>query len=212
MTLKITEIFQSVQGEGPHTGRIAVFVRLGMCNFRCSWCDTTYSFDNFRDMTEDEILSEISKYASKYVIITGGEPFLQDLTLLLQKLKAAGYFVACETNGSLAPDYLEYFDLVVISPKGPSAGQYKNSVDKVVEKSRAPVLKIVIANDGDIKFAQQLYERFREIPFYAQLEWSLASSEKERLVEKMKQYNEWVNDVHIRVQEHKVIFGERPGV
>lgn len=212
MTLKITEIFQSVQGEGPHAGKIAIFIRLGMCNYRCSWCDTTYSFDNYKEMTEDEILSKISQYTSKYVIITGGEPFLQDLTTLLQKLKAAEYFLACETNGSLAPDYLRYFDLVVISPKGPSAGQYGNSVDKILEKSRFPILKIVIACDGDIEFARRIYHRFSKIPLYAQLEWSLPPSEKEKLVEKMKQHTEWINDIHIRVQEHKVIFGERPGV
>ncbi len=212
MALKITEIFQSVQGEGPHTGKIAIFIRLGMCNYRCSWCDTTYSFENFKDMSEDEILSKISKYSSRYVIITGGEPFLQDLTELLQKLKAAGYFVSCETNGSLAPDYLRHFDLVVISPKGPSAGQYGNSVEKILEKSRFPVLKIIIANEGDIEFAKLLYRRFNQIPFYAQLEWSLTPPEKERLVEKMKEHTEWIDDIHIRIQEHKVIFGERPGV
>lgn len=118
----IVEIFHSVQGEGFRAGIPHVFVRFGKCNLRCEWCDT--DFDTYTEMTGRQILNEVSKYASKDLIFTGGEPMLNDLWPLNRLLKARGYHLSIESNGTIEiPESL--IDWICISPKDQ---MYPNSV------------------------------------------------------------------------------------
>lgn len=113
--MKVNEIFYSVQGEGRYTGTPAVFVRFASCNLNCWFCDT--EFHSFTEMSEDEIVAEASKYASRYVVITGGEPTLQITASLTAKLHAVGFFIMLETNGTRAlPEGCEV-DWITCSPK-----------------------------------------------------------------------------------------------
>ena len=108
------EIFYSVQGEGLYTGRPAVFLRLAHCNLSCSWCDTKYTWDwrtydplkQIINIPLGEIQTQILKYGCKYLVVTGGEPMIQQkqLILLLQDFKSRGYFIEVETNGTILPD------------------------------------------------------------------------------------------------------------
>jgi len=113
--LKINEIFYSIQGEGRNTGIPMVFIRLAGCNLRCSFCDTAYASEGGRKMSGREIVDEVRKYKSKWVCITGGEPFLQDLTSLVNLLKIEGLNIHIESNGTvfqpINPDWL------TVSPK-----------------------------------------------------------------------------------------------
>ncbi len=95
---KINEIFYSLQGEGFFTGTAAVFLRFAGCNRRCSFCDT--DFANGIDMSAEEIVEAISKYPSRHLVITGGEPTLQLDCDLLRAIKAEHFFIQIETNGS----------------------------------------------------------------------------------------------------------------
>jgi organic radical activating enzyme len=97
-TYRINEIFCSLQGEGFHTGTAVVFLRFSGCNRACSFCDT--DFARYTEMTAAEIVSAVSSYAPRHLIITGGEPTLQLDDALVSALKAAGFFVQIETNGS----------------------------------------------------------------------------------------------------------------
>ena len=93
----IVEIFESLQGEGFNTGMPAIFVRLGKCNLACPWCDTNY--EEYEKWTVDAILRQVQSYQAKQVIITGGEPTMYaNLNILLDALKAQGYWLAIETN------------------------------------------------------------------------------------------------------------------
>lgn len=113
--MKVNEIFYSVQGEGRYTGTPAVFVRFAGCNLNCWFCDT--EFHSFTEMSEDEIVAEASKYTSRYVVITGGEPTLQLTASLTAKLHTAGFFIMLETNGTRAlPEGCEV-DWITCSPK-----------------------------------------------------------------------------------------------
>lgn len=98
--MRINEIFYSIQGEGRYTGTPAVFVRFAGCNLRCSFCDT--EFESYTEMTEDEIVSAVTRYPAQHVILTGGEPTLQLTTSLLQKLNGEDChrIVHIETNGT----------------------------------------------------------------------------------------------------------------
>lgn len=95
---KINEIFYSLQGEGYHVGTPAVFIRFSGCNLRCPFCDTAH--EDGRMMTDREILDEISKYPSRHVVLTGGEPSLFIDSDFVQSLHGQGRYVAVETNGT----------------------------------------------------------------------------------------------------------------
>lgn len=96
--MKVNEIFYSIQGEGHYTGHPAVFVRFAGCNLRCSFCDT--EFESYTEMTIDEIVSEVCKYPTKRVILTGGEPTLQITSELLKQFEYSHRCVHIETNGT----------------------------------------------------------------------------------------------------------------
>ena len=107
------EIFHSVQGEGFHSGIPHVFVRFGNCNLRCEWCDT--DFLSFDEMSLDSIESEILSYDCDRVIFTGGEPAMQDLASIGNRLKDHGISLSIETNGTIPIDPV--IDWICVSPK-----------------------------------------------------------------------------------------------
>ncbi len=112
-TYRINEIFYSLQGEGYYTGTPAVFLRFSGCNRKCSFCDTDHSGGS--SMTADEIAEACAAYPSRHLVATGGEPLLQLDSDLLRALKARGFYVQIETNGSLpAPPEVDW---VTCSPK-----------------------------------------------------------------------------------------------
>ena len=97
----MNEIFYSIQGESSYAGHPCVFVRLTGCNLRCTYCDTTYAYDEGEETAIDEIIKKIQTYDCKLVEITGGEPLIQDETPeLIKQLVDRGFKVLLETNGS----------------------------------------------------------------------------------------------------------------
>ncbi|MBF0520082.1 MAG: radical SAM protein [Nitrospirae bacterium] len=107
-TLKVCEIFTSIQGESSYAGVPCVFVRLTGCNLRCSYCDTVYAYSGGYELTISEIIAEVKKSGIKLVEITGGEPLLQDNSAsLIDALIAEGFTILIETNGSISLKALE---------------------------------------------------------------------------------------------------------
>ena len=109
----VNELFYSLQGEGYYTGTPAVFLRFSGCNRACSFCDT----DHFSgtEMSAEEIADACAEYPARHVVVTGGEPLLQLDDVLLRALKARGFYVQIETNGSLpVPTGVDW---VTCSPK-----------------------------------------------------------------------------------------------
>lgn len=131
---QVAEIFDTLQGEGPFTGRPAVFVRLTGCPLRCWFCDTQWDDENDPQMTASEITSAVVQAAGSYmtslVVITGGEPTRFDLAPLITSLKHAGYEVQIETAGVYWQECLSQAGVtVVVSPKaGNVANEYKSKV------------------------------------------------------------------------------------
>lgn len=103
-TLQVHSIFHTIQGEGPFTGTPAVFVRLAGCNLQCPGCDTDYTSTR-TEMTAASITEQVLDMAgtAKLVVITGGEPFRQNLYELIQKLCSRHFTVQVETNGTMEP-------------------------------------------------------------------------------------------------------------
>ena len=113
----IVEIFNSVQGEGHHTGTPSIFIRFGGCNLKCSWCDT--EFDVWEKMTITKIMDTLEQWPTKRIVYTGGEPAIQDLRPLSDELHSIGYNIAIETNGTVElKDGI--VDWICVSPKAES--------------------------------------------------------------------------------------------
>lgn len=111
--MKINEVFYSLQGEGYNVGTPAVFVRFSGCNLKCDFCDTDHM--SGVEMSEEEIVEEVCKYPSDFVVLTGGEPSLQLTETLIGKLHSAGKRIAIETNGTHTLP--EGIDWITCSPK-----------------------------------------------------------------------------------------------
>ena len=113
--LRVNEIFHSIQGESRHAGRPCVFIRLTGCNLRCAWCDTAYAFEEGIDLSVGSVLERIGPFATRYVLVTGGEPLAQEGAAdLIGELCDRGYEVAVETGGSLDFSILDRRAMVVM--------------------------------------------------------------------------------------------------
>lgn len=130
-SLDVHSIFPTIQGEGPLTGHPAVFVRLAGCNLQCPRCDTVYTGPQVRRMTPEAIVREVDTKCPepRLVVITGGEPFRQNIGLLTQLLADSDYQIQVETNGTLPiPPGMVDGTWVVVSPK---TGRVQQSVSDV---------------------------------------------------------------------------------
>lgn len=158
--LWVSEIFYSVQGEGIHLGKPAIFLRLSGCNLRCVWCDTKYALDmkSGKCMSLNEVLSEIQRYPAKHIVVTGGEPLLQQLALipLLKELKKLNFFIELETNGSIEPvsNLVKLVDQFNVSPKLSNAGLPKpvlaKSIYHVLASECKAYFKFVVISPSDL--------------------------------------------------------------
>ena len=114
--LKIVEIFYSIQGEGRFSGYPCVFVRLHGCNLDCHFCDELLHKGNYEDFTYKEVIEKINKYPTQYVVITGGEPSLNDINKFINELHKEKLHIAVETNGYMLEN-IKSADHITYSPK-----------------------------------------------------------------------------------------------
>jgi 7-carboxy-7-deazaguanine synthase len=159
--LKINEVFHSIQGESRHAGRPCVFIRLTWCNLRCTWCDTAYAFEEGEDRRVGEILEAVAGYGTRYVLVTGGEPLLQDgVHDLIGELLDRGYEVAIETGGSLDIATVDRRAMIVMDLKCPGSGMAgRNRWENLPLLKSADEVKFVIADRVDYDWARETIER-----------------------------------------------------
>jgi len=122
--MKINEIFYSIQGEGPESGKPSIFIRTQGCNMepKCSFCDSSYSWCEGKEMTNGEIFDKINNYSCTNIIFTGGEPTLQiqgikDFENYCWEEKGISMQISIETNGLIYNEFLYEFCVVMVSPK-----------------------------------------------------------------------------------------------
>ena len=127
-TLRVISIFKSIQGEGLMIGIPSSFIRLAGCNLCCRYCDTkeVWNAENAVEISVDDVVKKVKEFGVPWVTITGGEPLLQLKAVeeLVIKLKASGFRVCIETNGTVKPssNLLELVDMWSVSPKLKSFG------------------------------------------------------------------------------------------
>ena len=209
ITLNITEIFYSLQGEAREVGIPTVFVRLTGCPLRCNYCDTAYAFKGNNPLSIEQILAEISKYKSHYVCVTGGEPMAQSNCLgLLDTLIEKGYKVSMETSGSIDISEVNKNVSIVMDLKTPSSTeQHQNRYENIALLENKDQLKFVIASKSDFDWCCSILEN-NEI-----LSDVLFSPVYESL--KPTQLADWILEkqlnVRLQVQLHKILWGDEKG-
>ena len=131
--LKISEIFQSIQGESSYSGFPFFFIRLTECNLRCNYCDTKYAYSVGKDVTISSIVEKIKKSNIDKVLLTGGEPLLQEnIYILIDKLIEIGKKIFIETNGSVLTDKVRNEVIKIIDFKTPSSLMDKKIILKML--------------------------------------------------------------------------------
>src|SRR4051812_24299717 len=124
LTMRITEIFHSIQGESTHAGRPCVFVRLTGCNLRCRWCDSEYTFAGGEKITLDDVIARVRSYGCELVEITGGEPLAQPEAFdLIKRLADDGFEVLIETSGSIDIADVDRRAKIILDIKCPGSGE-----------------------------------------------------------------------------------------
>ena len=156
-SLRITEIFYSLQGETNTVGVPTVFIRLTGCPLRCHYCDTAYAFTGGSKLTVQQILEQVHAYNTRYVTVTGGEPLAQPGCLdLMSKLLDRGYQVSLETSGALDVSGVDSRVVKVMDLKTPSSGEmHRNLYSNLGFLSSHDQIKFVIGNLEDYAWSKQ---------------------------------------------------------
>src|SRR5205085_6506832 len=162
-SMRITEIYQSIQGESSYTGLPCVFVRTTGCDLRCVWCDSEFTFSGGTRMTVDEVIAEVERYDGRLVELTGGEPLLQpEIYELATRLSDAGYRVLIETGGHRDISKLDPRVVRIMDLKCPASGESEKNLWSNLEDLRpADEVKFVIADRNDYEWTRQVIRDHR---------------------------------------------------
>ena len=162
-TLRVTEVYASVQGESTHVGRPCVFVRLTGCNLRCTWCDSAFTFTGGVHRELDDVVAEAHGYGIGLVELTGGEPLVQKNAIpLMQRLVDLGHEVLLETSGSRSIADVPAPVHVILDFKPPDSGEARANLWSNVALLRAKdEVKFVIASRGDYEWSRAIVAEHR---------------------------------------------------
>lgn len=211
-SLKITEIFFSLQGESRTVGWPTVFVRLTGCPLRCGYCDTAYAFTGGERKRVAEILDEVARYGARHVCVTGGEPLAQPGCLaLLDTLVEVGYEVSLETSGALDISGVNRNVVKVLDLKTPGSGEEaRNRYANLDFLEARDQVKFVITDDTDYRWAKAKLAEHRLAERCEVLFSPVAGVQNPtELAEKILRDR---LPVRFQVQLHKILWGDRPGV
>ncbi len=207
-SLRVTEIFLSIQGESSHAGRACSFVRLTGCPMRCVWCDSEYTFTGGERMSFEKILAKLDEFGCKLVEVTGGEPLAQKRVFpFITELCNSGYEVLIETGGYVSTENVDPRAKIILDVKCPASGEaernhWPNLAHLRPEKDE---VKFVVADLADWDFAKTIIEKY-----------DLVSRAKEILISPvhgvdMRSLAEAVSrsglEVRLNLQLHKYIWG-----
>jgi 7-carboxy-7-deazaguanine synthase len=218
-SLRITEIFHSIQGESTWIGVPTTFVRLTGCPLRCVWCDTAYAFQGGELMALDDIVARVESIGTRVVEITGGEPLVhRNAFVLAERLLDAGFTVLVETSGAIDIGPLDARAHRIMDLKCPGSGESsKNLWSNLQHLTDRDELKFVIKDRTDYEWARQvirergLDRRVEESSLRA-IHFSPVWGELE-----LAELARWILEdrlpVRYQIQLHKVIWGaDVPGV
>ncbi len=161
-SIRISEIFYSLQGESDSVGWPTIFIRLTGCPLRCVWCDTEYAFHGGERQSIEHITKQLKQWQTRFVTVTGGEPLAQPACLdLLSTLADQGYQVSLETSGAMDISKVDTRVTKVMDIKPPASGEMaRNRYDNIDYLTAKDQVKFVIADDKDYAWSKQMVERY----------------------------------------------------
>lgn len=210
-SLRITEIFYSLQGETSRVGIPTTFIRLTGCPLRCHYCDTTYAFTGGSSMTIEDIIQEVAKYPTQNICVTGGEPLAQKGCItLMQLLCDKGYDVSLETSGALDVGLVDKRVARVLDVKTPASGEVeKNLWSNFEYLNLRDEIKFVVCGIADYEWAQSIIKTYQLTEkcdiLFSPSQGQLAARE----------LADWILrdglQVRLQVQLHKMLWGNQQG-
>lgn len=217
-----------------------MFIRTAGCDYRCSWCDSSFTWDgsgkeHIRLLTPELIWDELTQVGGdrfSHVTLSGGNPaLLPQLGRLIELLHQRNMTIAVETQGSKWQDWLTTVDEVTLSPKPPSSGMSTEweTLDVIIDnlKSRPSAyshsLKVVVFNEDDLEYAVKVHLRYPDAPMYVQVgNEDVHTMDSDQLTTTLLQRYEWLidkvmessilNDVRVLPQLHTLVWGNKRGV
>lgn len=211
-TLRITEIFYSLQGETTTSGLPTAFIRLTGCPLRCNYCDTEYAFFGGEKYVLGQILEQVKGYQPRYVTVTGGEPLAQPNCLpLLKELCDAGYRVSLETSGALPIADVDQRVVVILDLKTPASGEAgRNLWENLPHLKNGDEIKFVICDRADYEWVRLKLDQYNLSDGRFELLFSPSQGQLEPA-----QLAQWIMEdnlpVRLQMQLHKQLWGDKPG-
>ena len=211
-TVRITEIFYSLQGESSTAGLPTVFVRLTGCPLRCHYCDTEYAFYGGERQTISSVLAAVASHKAVNVCVTGGEPLAQKACIpLLAALCNEGYQVSLETSGALTVEPVDPRVVKVLDLKTPGSGEVdKNLYDNMMYLSPQDQVKFVICDRQDYEWARLKIDELRLTDRVENILFSPSTGQLNAT-----ELAEWILEDHLpvrfQIQLHKILWSDEPG-
>ena len=210
-SLRVTEVFYSLQGEANTVGWPTVFIRLTGCPLRCHYCDTPYAFAGGEKRAIEDLLAETLAYGCRYVTVTGGEPLAQpECLILLKALAEQNLDVSLETSGAFDIRAVDPRVAIVMDLKTPGSGEMaRNCYDNIAHLKPIDQVKMVLSDAEDYHWAKQILAKY-DLAARCTVLFS-------PVFEKMSptQLAEWILadrlPVRMQIQLHKLLWGETPG-
>jgi 7-carboxy-7-deazaguanine synthase len=210
-TVRVTEIFRSIQGESTRAGYPCAFIRLTGCSLRCVWCDTAYAFSGGEEVTVSEAADRVLALGTDLVEVTGGEPLEQEgVYPLIERLLDRGKTVLLETGGHMPLDRVDPRVVKIVDVKAPGSGMTAANLPENLEQlSPRDEVKFVLADRRDFEWALDFVREreldSRHVVTFSPV-WETLSAGK---------LGEWVRDsgrpIRLGVQLHKLLWGDVPG-
>ena len=210
-SLKITEIFSSIQGETSKIGLPTVFIRLTGCPLRCQYCDTSYAFYGGELVLIEDIIGEVQKHNYKDVCVTGGEPLAQKNSKeLLTDLADLDFQVSLETGGSMSLEGIDERVKIIMDIKTPDSEEAtKNRWENLGILKKSDELKFVICSREDYQWSKLIIEKYMMIDICP----ILFSPSSESL--DPRDLAEWILadqlPIRFQIQIHKILWDNQPG-
>ena len=211
MSLRITEIFFSIQGETSKIGLPTVFIRLTGCPLRCQYCDTSYAFYGGEVMLFEDIIHRVTKFNCKDVCVTGGEPLAQaNSKKLLKGLADLDFKVSLETGGSISLEGIDERIKIIMDIKTPDSGEStKNRWENLELLKQSDELKIVICSREDYQWSKEIIEQYK-ISEKCQILFSPCAESIDP-----RDLAEWILTdqlpIRFQMQIHKILWDNQPG-
>jgi 7-carboxy-7-deazaguanine synthase len=210
-TLRVTEIFRSIQGEGMRAGFPCAFIRLTGCSLRCVWCDSAYAFYGGLEMSVEEAAEKALAIGTDLVEVTGGEPLEQEgVYPLMARFLDAGRTVLLETGGHIPLDRVDPRVVKIVDVKAPGSGMQSANLPENLEKlTPSDELKFVLADRRDFDWALRLVSEndldSKNVVTFSPVWEALSPSD----------LADWIRDsgrrIRLGLQLHKLLWGDVPG-